>query len=191
MSRVVSNVSHVTLALPITKRVTRRSNRSNERRKQKREIGRRQTGMDWSRTIGLYERSLRDMNSAAFADGWAWYRRPEFSCSVVSSRDESDWYWRLSVLCEIFEKSARWNTRYPIENEYVALKARPRLRVLQIQRILSWSWGNVWKPAADEIADIPPITTSVILYGTVLSFSFDEKKKNCNIASKPRWLRID
>lgn len=79
MSRVVSNVSHITLALPITKRVTRRSNRSNERRKQKREIGRRQTGTDWSRTIGLYERSLRDMNSAAFADGWTWYRRPEFS----------------------------------------------------------------------------------------------------------------
>lgn len=110
-------------------------------------------------------------------DGLDTVDRNSLGCSVVSSRDESDWYWRLSVLCEIFEKSARWNTRYPIGNGYVAMKARPRLRVLQIQRILSWSSENVWKPAADEIADIPPITTSVILYGTVLSFSFDEKKK--------------
>lgn len=110
-------------------------------------------------------------------DGLDTVDRNSLGCSVVSSRDESDWYWRLSVLCEIFEKSARWYTRYPIGNEYVALKARPRLRVLQIQRILFWSSENVWKPAADEIADIPPITTSVILYGTVLSFSFDEKKK--------------
>lgn len=117
-------------------------------------------------------------------DGLDIVDRNSLGCSVVSSRDESDWYWRLSVLCEIFEKSARWNTRYPIENEYVALKARPRLRVLQIQRILSWSSENVWKPAADEIADIPPITTSVILYGTVLSFSLDEKKKKKIVISR-------
>ena len=64
---------------------------------------------------------------------------------------------------------------WKLDRDYVSCRSNGSSRDPPL--VMPFHTENVWKPAADEIADIPLITTSVILYGTVLSFSFDEKKK--------------